>query len=148
MPLIRPRVVLPDGPPAETERVSAGKKDSLVSAILHWIPIEVIGTYKLVVGVIPSDHIVWQWGFTVFAAVMTPLWIAFATKPEKAKIAWRQTIIATVAFPCWMAAIQQDLMISAFSGWKPWMGSVVLGVGTLLLPVIEGALRRAGVRQN
>jgi hypothetical protein len=148
MPLIRPRVVLPDEPRAGTEPVSAGRRDSMLSAILKWIPVEVIGTYKFVMGIIPSEYVSWQWGFTIFAAVIAPFWTAFATKPKQRRIAWRQTIIATVAFPCWVMAMQQDLMPTLFGSWKPWMGSVVLGAGTLLLPVLDSLLRKAGVTQN
>jgi len=72
MPLIRPRVVLPDEPRAGAELVTTGRRDSMLSAILKWSPVEVIGTYKFVIGVIPSEYLPWQWGFTIFAAVIVP----------------------------------------------------------------------------
>lgn len=66
-----------------------------------------------------------------------------------ARIAWRQVIIAPFAFICWIAAMQGPLFASAFPNWwEDWIGSVAVGVGTLVLPILNGILKRLGVPQD
>jgi hypothetical protein len=146
--LLRPRVKGEDV--ARLGRVAVAKKDRdrLLAAIVNWIPIEVIGVYKFVMGFIPSDYPAWLIGTTVIVLVLTPFWIAFATKPNGQKTAWRQVFLAPFAFACWVAAIQTDVVSVLISAWQGWMGSVVLGLGTLLLPIFDGIMRRCGVPQN
>jgi hypothetical protein len=147
--LLRPRVKREDNI-AGTGRTLVAKKDqdSLLNAIINWIPIEVIGVYKFIVGGIPAEVTSWRLGITILVLIITPFWIAFATKPSEKQIAWRQVILAPIAFVCWLTAIQPDVIANIYSGWQSWMGSVILGVGTLLLPVFDGALKRIRVPQN
>lgn len=147
--LLRPRVKSEDSID-RAGRTLVGKKDKdhLIDAIIKWIPVEVIGVYKFVMGIVPTDVTSWRLGISVFALILTPAWIAFATKPPEKKIAWRQVLLAPFAFVCWVAAIQTDVVTILYSGWQAWMGSVVLGFGTLLLPIFDGLLKRGGVPQN
>jgi hypothetical protein len=148
MPLLRPRVVRADLPKPGRVAISAENEDSTFKAIMAWIPVEVIGAYKFVIGLIPLDYSSWRIWLTAIVCVLAPAWIAFATKPDQKDIAWRQVFIAPFAFVCWVVAIQPDIPALLNGDWKPWMGSVVLGVGTLLLPVIDGILKRLGFTQQ
>src|SRR5207244_4202618 len=56
MPLIRPRVVRSDKPGPGRIMVSASEQDSLLRAILKWIPVEVITSYKVIMGLIPAAY--------------------------------------------------------------------------------------------
>ena len=128
--------------------VSGGEQDSLLAAIVKWIPIEVLTIYKAVDGFIPSDSYSFRTIFTASAVLICPLWIAFATRPSDKQVAWRQVLLSPIAFTCWAIAMQTDLLKHMDSNWQAWMGSVVLGVGILLLPIIDGILRSLGVSQN
>jgi hypothetical protein len=115
---------------------------------MTWIPIEVIASYKFIIGLIPINYPGWRYWITVIVAVLAPCWIAFATKPEGGSYAWRQIALAPIAFLCWVAAIQGDVVALFYPPWETWMGSAVLGLGTIALPIIDGILRRCGLTQN
>jgi hypothetical protein len=128
--------------------VAAGDEDAPLTAILKWIPVEVIGSYKFIMGMIPSDYTSARLWTSILAIPITALWIAFATQPTGKKVAWRQVFLAPIAFVCWAIAMQEDVMKGQFTNWEPWMGSVVLAAGTLALPILDGILRSLGVTQN
>jgi hypothetical protein len=136
--------------PAATGRiqVTAGREDSLLTAIINWIPVDVLAAYKFAMGVIPADADAFRVASSVLALIITPMWIAFATTPAGAAIGWRQVVIAPVAFVFYAAAIQGDVAKLVIPAWQPWMGSVSLAFGTLLLVILEGILRRLGVPQE
>jgi hypothetical protein len=147
--LLRPRVKSDDDIVRDGRTLVAKKdKDGLIDSIIKWIPVEVIGVYKFIIGGIPADMSGWRLGTTILVLILTPAWIAFATKPSAKKVAWRQVILAPSAFICWIAAIQLDVVTILYSGWQAWMGSIVLGIGTLLLPIFDGILKKLGVPQN
>lgn len=148
MPLFRRRAVREDAPKSARIPIARQDQDQFITAIITWIPIEVIAVYKFVVDLIPLEYTPWRLHLTVLILILTPLWIAFATVPKGKEIAWRQVILAPFAFVCWVAAIQQDVVVSLFDNWQSWMGSMVLGVGTLLLPIIDGMMKRLCIPQN
>jgi hypothetical protein len=147
--LLRPRVKSDDNI-VRKGRTLVGKndKDGLIDAIIKWIPVEVIAVYKFIIGGVPDDMANWRLGISILLLILTPAWIAFATKPSAKKVAWRQVILAPFAFACWIAAIQMDVVTILYSGWQAWMGSIVLGFGTLLLPIFDGLLKLLRVPQN
>lgn len=148
MPLLRPRVIRPDPPHAGMILIAADDQDNLLTAIFKWIPIEVIGFYKFVMGIVPLEAVSWRLWISILAVPVTSLWIAFATTPEGKRIAWRQVFLAPFAFLCWAAAIQPDVMLQLIPQWQQWTGSVALAGGVLLLPILDGILRRLGMTQN
>jgi hypothetical protein len=148
MPLLRPRVFRRDKPGAERILVSTAEGDSILAAIVKWIPVEVITVYKFLMGLIPQGFGSARLWTSVALVPICFLWIAFATRPDGARVAWRQAALAPFAFACWVVALQDDVMKGLAPGWQPWMGSVVLGVGALLLPILDGILRSLGVPQN
>jgi hypothetical protein len=128
--------------------VSEADKDSLLKSIVNWIPVEVIAPYEFTMGFIPAAHETFRLVVTFAAVPIAFLWIAFATKPDAGKVAWRQAIIAPVAFVCWAMAMETEVIKALFMDWEPWMGSVALGAGTVLLPILDGILKALGVPQN
>jgi hypothetical protein len=128
--------------------VAPANQDSLLAAIVKWIPVEVLTVYKTVEGVIPDERNTFRLAFTLFAIVSSALWIAFATKPTAKKIAWRQVILAPVAFTCWVVAMEGHAIKAVMPGWEFWMGSLVLGVGTISLPILDGILKAIGIPQD
>lgn len=146
MPLIRPRVVRSDRPGPGRISVAASDQDSLVKSILNWIPVEVITVYKTIDNLVPDSF---HRGLAIAGIVITALWIAFATKPDNQPTAWRQVILASFAFMCWAVGMQPTVL--PFLQGSPdqvKVGSAFLAGGTLLLPILDGILKRAGVRQN
>jgi hypothetical protein len=147
MPLLRPRVQRRDKPTRGTILAGTDVNEPLLTAIVKWIPVEVLTVYKTVDGILKDDR--FRLGFAGFVIVITPLWIAFATRPRGKRIAWRQVVLSPFAFMCWaMALMQPETTKLLTASWEPWMGSLALGVGTLLLPVFDGILRSLGVPQD
>lgn len=148
MPLLRPRVVGRDTPGSGRVAIANANQDSLLASIVKWIPVEVITVYKASMGIIPEERPSPRFWLTVASILVTSLWIAFATRPEGRRIAWRQVLLSPVAFTCWAVATQVDVVKNLYSGWEPWMAFLVLAAGTLLLPILDGILRSLGVPQN
>jgi hypothetical protein len=148
MPLLRPRVARSDKPGSGRVAISEAEENSLLAAVVIWIPVEMITAYKAVMGIVPDSWPSLRFWLTVASILVTPLWIAFATRPEGARIAWRQVLLSPVAFACWAVATQGDVMKNIYSGWEAWLAFLVLAGGTVLLPILDGILRSIGVRQN
>jgi hypothetical protein len=125
---------------------TTGDDDKALQAIATMIPVEVIAAYNSLIAVIPAAHVSIRFWLTVVMMPITALWIAFATKDGR--IGWRQVIIAPFAFACWTCAIQGALLMSVFPWWENWIGSVAVGLGTLVLPILNGFLKLLGVPQN
>ena len=145
MPLLRPRVVEADA--GDIEPISAGEQGPL-GKIVKWIPIEVIGFYEAAMAALvdDTDATLRLW-LTLIAWIICGFWIAFATKPKTKKYAWRQIILAMVAFVFWAAGIQSEVL-SKLLGWKPVIFTLILLGGTMILPIINGMLIKLGVPQN
>jgi len=151
MPLLRPRVLRPEPAKDGRKSVSAENADTYISAITKWIPVEVIGAYQFILGMVPINRTGFRFWGTIAFVPLTALWIAFATtdKPTNPKqIAWRQVILAACAFVAWVAGTQSDLVHGVISTWEAWMGSVVLGLSALFLPLGDRILQLLGLPQN
>lgn len=127
--------------------VAGYEQDSLVESIIKWIPVEVLMVYKTIDNLVP-DGAGWHRGLVIAGIVITALWIAFATKPNDKPIAWRQVILAPFAFTCWAIGMRPTVMPMLQKGYESNVGSAVLAGGTLLLPILDGILKKAGIRQN
>jgi hypothetical protein len=148
MAALRPRASRNDPPRSGRVVIAAANVDRGLTAILKWTPVEVIASYKALVNAIPARHPLFLLWVTLATIPVTSLWIAFATRPKAGRVAWRQVILAPVAFTFWAAAMETDLMNGVSSHWEPWMGSLAIAGGTLLLPILDGVLFAIGVPQN
>ncbi|HVO60829.1 MAG TPA: hypothetical protein VMT53_07830 [Terriglobales bacterium] len=130
--------------------VGAGAPDDgPLKAITNLIPVEVIAVYNLVITIFPAQPPELRFWFTIVMIPITGLYIAFGTKDgDEQGIAWRQALIAPFAFACWTSAMQGAMLMAMFPWWRDWIGGVAVGVGTLLLPILNGVLRAIGVPQN
>ena len=147
---LRPRVNRPDRTADGRVMAAAADQDKVLAAIIKWIPVEVIASYEFLLGVIPATASGFRFGLSVaFSFLLTPLWVGFASRDaaRNEPIAWRQVILSSIAFVLWALGTQVWIGSHLFSDWAPWMGSVVLGLGALILPIGDGALARLGVRQ-
>ena len=144
---LRPRVIDDD---ADHDQFFAATGDRALEAIIKWIPIEVIAAFEFTIGVVPVNqpnfHIMLAVGFTA----LTGAWIAFATiDPESPRpIAWRQVILSTFAFAIWILGTQPNAVKAVVQSWEAWIGSIILGLGWLLLPILNGVLIRARISQS
>ncbi len=148
---LRPRVNLPDKPADGLAMVAVADQDKVLAAIIKWIPVEVIAPYEVALGIIPATASAFRfWLSVAFAFVLTPLWIGFGSRDadRNEPIAWRQVILSSVAFILWAVGTQEWIGLHFSGDWRPWMGSVVLALGALILPIGDGLLRRLGVRQT
>jgi hypothetical protein len=147
MPLLRPRVVGADIPGKKAAAAAAAPEGPLTK-ILEYIPIEVIGFYQALIAAIPTDH--WKTRLNLSGAgiIVCGLWIAFATKPPTKGTAWRQMILAMLAFAFWAVGAQSDALQHLIKGWQLYFGTIVLICGTMLLKIFDGILARLHVPQN
>jgi len=148
MPLLRPRVVRADKPGPGRKEIAAGAQDSLLAAIANWIPVEVITVYKAAMGAIPEGWPTLRLGISIASVIVSFFWIVFATRDTGQKVAWRQALLAPVAFTCWAVATQADVVRGFYPDWGAWMAFLVLCGGTILLPILDGILKVCGVTQN
>jgi hypothetical protein len=148
MPLLRPRVTAARDRGEEPQAISAESEQGPLAQIVKWIPVEVIAFYEAVMAAITDDKSddlrLW---LSLAGLVICGLWIAFATKPEDKGYAWRQIILAMLAFVFWAVGVQSEVMQRTF-GWPPVASTLTLLFGTMLLPIFDGILTKLGVPQN
>jgi hypothetical protein len=148
MPLLRPRVIAKRDPGEEPQAISAESQQGPLAQIVKWIPVEVIAFYEAVMAAITDDKSddlrLW---LSLAGLVICGLWIAFATKTEDKGYAWRQIILAMLAFVFWAVGVQSEVMQRKF-GWAPAASTLTLLFGTMLLPIFDGVLTKLGVTQN
>ncbi len=143
---IRPRV---DG--HDNREILVGADDQRpLQAILKWIPVEVIAAYQFTIGIVDSSSPKILITVAIIFVFLTAGWIAFATVDHQASknIAWRQVVLAVTAFIVWVVGTQPEVMKVPFQSWTSSIGSIALGIGWLLLPIIDGILQRLGVPQD
>jgi hypothetical protein len=153
MPILRPRVT--GGDERERDgRVAASptsEKDGVISAITKWIPIEIIAFYQGLTTPFGNDLAHWLWWAIVAGTVVTFLWIAFATESAQkaSRIAWRQVVLACVAFVFWVVGTTSpDVWKALLSWWVPGISPAALALGAVALPITDGVMRRLGVPQD
>jgi hypothetical protein len=153
MPVLRPRVSGGDVRTRDGRLLvnSAQTRDGFVSAITKWVPIEVITFYEAVTS--PFGNNVAP--FLLFAicagVIVTFLWTAFATTSANAvsRVAWRQVILATIAFVFWaVGTTSPDVWKLLAQWWQPGINPATLAAAAIVLPIADGILKRLGVPQD
>jgi hypothetical protein len=152
MAVLRPRVAGCDETTNDgTIAVGRAKRDDLTTAITKWIPLEVIACYEAVTTAF-GNSIAAALPYLLPAGMLVTFgWIAFATKDKRAKsaIAWRQAWVSSFAFVFWVAgSTNADIWKLAVHGWNPAFNPALFAIGGVLLPIIDGIMRRFGVRQD
>jgi hypothetical protein len=153
MPSLRPRVSGGDTRVVDGRvLVSSGEsRDSTVSALVKWIPIEVIAFYEAITTPFGNDVGPFLMHAIAAGAVASFLWTAFATTEKKASspIAWRQVVLATLAFIFWAVGTTSPELLKGLLGvWHPALNPVTLAFGAIALPIVDGILRWLGMPQD
>ena len=127
-------------------------RDGRLDALLKLIPVEVIAFYEGITTPFGNDLTPFLIGAIAAGTVICFLWTAFATSDnQKAQsaIAWRQVILATLAFLFWVVGTTSpELWKAQLGSWHPGINPAVLALGAVALPIVDGVLRRLGLPQD
>jgi hypothetical protein len=149
MATLRPRVAGGDEVRSGRDLVGAKKKkDDVINAIIQWIPVEIIAVYETLLQIFKFSGPSLAYVIPAFV-IVTVLWIAFATREAARPLAWRQIILATLAFPIWVTGTTDPIKLQlAIDWWDSRFAAAALPVGAVLLPIVDGILQHLGVRQD
>jgi hypothetical protein len=116
-----------------------------------WVPVEVIACYEAVTTAF-GNSISPALPFLIPAGMLvTFAWIAFATGDRKANsaIAWRQAWVSSLAFGFWVAgSTSPEIWKLIVPTWNAAFNPALFAIGGVLMPIVDGILRRLGVRQD
>jgi len=120
--------------------------DSYFEKLVRYIPADILAAYVAISGITASnDPPLWlTWGIFGVLLALTPLYVCLV-KTAPPGIAWSKTfhwVTACLAFSAWVFALGGPFATLAF--YKPYLGSVVLILTTLIIPVLEGQFYKAG----
>ena len=130
---------------------ATGERDNVASALAKWVPVEVIAFYEGVTTPFGSQIAGLLWYTIIVGVIIVLLWTAFATEDstKSSRIAWRQVIISSIAFVFWVAGTTSpDIWKMLYSWWQVGINPAILALGAVLLPIVDGILRRLGVPQD
>jgi hypothetical protein len=121
--------------------------DSYFEKLVRYIPADILAAYVAISGITASnDPPLWlTWGVFGVLLALTPLYVCLV-KTDPPGIAWSKTfhwMTACLAFSAWVFALGGPFAVT-FTWYKPYLGSVVLILTTLIIPVLEGQFYRSG----
>jgi hypothetical protein len=128
----------PPGPPAPPPGTPTA--DDFWNRLMKAIPLVVIGGYLAASGVLTAitdpgrTEKIAFWLVFAFFLVITPLFHSRVLKVTRRRQLW----ISTVAFALWAFALGGPFDVT-FGGWAPWMGSLAVICGAILIWVIDPA---------
>jgi hypothetical protein len=99
--------------------------------LLKLIPSEIVGAYMVLQGVIPPAQA--KWGTTVVSGILfllTPLYLKRLMQVNRLS----QLLVTALSFAVWVYSLG-----GPFQYWglyQPWLGSVVLILWTLIVPLL------------
>ncbi len=118
---------------------SINSGDSYLSRLLKYIPTEIVMVFVSVEGVLRSsfaDHPAYlEMGLWILAGTLTfltPLWLWRVMRVKS----FRHLFLSTISMVLWMFAIGGPFTF--FDWYNQSLGSVVLPIYTLLVPIITG----------
>ncbi len=113
------------------------KADRYLDRLLKLIPGETVALYLFLQGVLnsglgddPRQYAIWLWSIVLIIALGNVLYLR---RFHKITDPW-QIVILTVAYFIWLFAIGGPFAL--FSWFKPFMGSVLLGLFTFFIPMV------------
>ena len=115
--------------------------DSYAEKLVKFIPADILAAYVAISGITASnDQPLWlSWGVFGVLLALTPLYVCLV-KTDPPGIAWSKTfhwVAACLAFTSWAFAMGGPFA-ATFDWYQPYLGSVVLILTTLIIPVMEG----------
>ncbi len=121
--------------PTSRDIGEAGTRDGYMERLLKLIPGETVAMYLFLQGVIQSgldqteELKIWLWAIVAILAVGN----VFYLQKYQGVTHTPQIIILTIAFFVWIMTIGGPF--AYFSWYKPFMGSVILGLFTFFVPM-------------
>jgi len=124
-----------------TLRPTVTEQDSYISKIIKYIPAESIALYEFIEGVIPQENRSEVIPLVALAIiVLTPIWMALATKPDNGQVKFWQfhVVISPFAFFVWLIALSSPAVEVVFgSPVESWQGSIILAIVSGIIPLLE-----------
>lgn len=116
--------------------------DSYFEKLLKYIPADIVAGYVAIAGILQehnNDPLWVTWAVFGILLVLTPFYVCYVkTDPpgfhQKKLFHW---VTACLAFTAWVFALGGPFA-ATFAWYKPYLGSVVLILTTLIIPVLEG----------
>jgi hypothetical protein len=99
--------------------------------LLKLIPSEIVAAYIFLQGVIPKEES--KWGLlvvTVILLILTPFYLKKFQKVTNLS----QILITTLSFSVWVYSLGGPF--TAWGLYQPWIGSMILVIWTLIVPLI------------
>lgn len=116
--------------------------DSYFEKLLKYIPADIVAGYVAIAGILTehNNQPLWlTWSVFGILLALTPLYVCYK-KTEPPGFSWSKTfhwVTSCIAFTAWVFALGGPFA-ATFSWYQPYLGSVVLILTTLIIPVLEG----------
>ena len=114
--------------------------DSYFEKLVKYIPADILAAYVAITGITASnDPPLWlTWGVFGVLLALTPLYVCYVKTAPKGFVSSKtfHWVTACLAFSAWVFALGGPF--ATFVWYKPYLGSVVLILTTLIIPVLEG----------
>ncbi len=101
-------------------------------SLVKLIPAEIIALYSVSMAFVPQS-LLGSLFVAIPLAIMTPLYLIFAMKINKAS----QIITSSLAFVVWVFALGGPFLY--FAWYEPWMAGTLLSLFTIVPPMIFGS---------
>lgn len=154
MPLLRPRVRTASDVARQLQYPSAGApgeaavpaEDPYLLKLTKYIPAEIVAAYTFLSGALVAWNSPWSpWVCLVYVAllaIVTPAWIRYATTDPAQDMSPHpfQMYAGMVAFVVWVFALGgawTQLLPPDFQADQPMLGSIVVAVSTVFIPLLE-----------
>ncbi len=120
--------------------------DSYFEKLVKYIPADILAAYVAITGITASnDPPPWlTWGVFGVLLALTPLYVCYVKTQPKGFVSSKtfHWVTACLAFGAWVFALGGPF--ATFVWYKPYLGSVVLILTTLIIPVLEGQFYPCG----
>ena len=115
--------------------------DTYTDKVVKYIPADVVAAWVTATGLIAGADASFPkptalWGCFAFGVIVTPLWTLRQTRAPGLPPAYKQTIIATLAFIVWVFALVGG-PFALLGFYHPIFGSLVLIGFTLIVGLID-----------
>ncbi len=115
--------------------------DSYAEKLIKYIPADILAAYVAITGITASnDPPLWlSWGVFGVLLALTPLYVCYVKTQPAGFVSSKMFhwLTACLAFTAWCFALGGPFA-QTFVWYKPYLGSVVLILTTLIIPVLEG----------
>lgn len=120
--------------------------DSYFEKLVKYIPADILAAYVAITGITANnDPPLWlTWGVFGVLLALTPLYVCYVKTVPKGFLTSKtfHWVTACLAFAAWVFALGGPF--ATFVWYKPYLGSVVLILTTLIIPVLEGQFYPCG----